>query len=29
MLLMIDIETYSSVDLPKHGVYKYASSPDF
>lgn len=29
MLLMLDIETYSSVDLPKHGVYKYASSPDF
>ncbi len=28
-MLMIDIETYSSVDLVKHGVYRYASSPDF
>ena len=27
--LSIDIETYSSVDLGKSGVYKYASSPDF
>lgn len=27
--LSIDIETYSSVDLGKCGVYKYASSPDF
>lgn len=27
--LGIDIETYSSVDLAKCGVYKYASSPDF
>ena len=25
----IDIETYSSVSLPKCGVYKYAESPDF
>lgn len=25
----IDIETYSSVDLKKCGVYKYAESPDF
>lgn len=25
----IDIETYSSVDLKKHGVYKYVESPDF
>ena len=27
--LEIDIETYSSVSLPKCGVYKYAESPDF
>lgn len=27
--LHIDIETYSSVDLPKTGVYRYAASPDF
>ena len=27
--LDIDIETYSSVDLPKAGVYKYSESPDF
>ena len=27
--LSIDIETYSSVNLPKCGVYKYAESPDF
>ncbi|WP_270578014.1 DNA polymerase [Caldibacillus thermoamylovorans] len=27
--LNIDIETYSSVDLPKCGVYAYADSPDF
>ena len=27
--LLIDIETYSSVDLAKCGVYKYAESPDF
>ena len=25
----IDIETYSSVDLAKSGVYRYAESPDF
>lgn len=28
-LLDIDIETYSSVDLPKAGVYKYSESEDF
>jgi DNA polymerase len=28
-ILGIDIETYSSVNLAKCGVYKYASSPDF
>jgi len=27
--LAIDIETYSSVDLAKCGVYKYCQSPDF
>lgn len=27
--LFIDLETYSSVDLPKHGVYRYAASDDF
>ena len=27
--LSIDIETYSSVNLPKCGVYKYAETPDF
>ena len=27
--ISIDIETYSSVDLSKCGVYKYAESPDF
>ena len=27
--LSIDIETYSSVDLAKSGVYAYAESPDF
>ena len=27
--ISIDIETYSSVDLVKCGVYKYAESPDF
>ncbi|MFI3175659.1 MAG: DNA polymerase [Bacillota bacterium] len=27
--LAIDIETYSSVDLIKSGVYKYVSAPDF
>lgn len=25
----VDIETYSSVDLPKYGVYAYAAAPDF
>ena len=29
MVLSIDIETFSSVDLSKSGVYKYAASPDF
>ena len=29
MVLSTDIETYSSVDLTKCGVYKYAASPDF
>ena len=29
MTLSIDIETFSSVDLSKSGVYKYAESPDF
>lgn len=28
-ILSIDIETYSSVDLPSSGVYAYTSSPDF
>lgn len=28
-VLSIDIETYSSVDLKKCGVYKYVESPDF
>lgn len=27
--LSIDLETYSSIDLAKCGVYKYAESPDF
>jgi hypothetical protein len=27
--LEIDIETFSSTDLKKAGVYKYAESPDF
>ena len=27
--LHIDIETYSSADLAKCGVYKYTESPDF
>lgn len=27
--LSIDIETYSNVELPKCGVYKYAEAPDF
>ena len=29
MMLSIDIETYSSVDLVKSGVYAYAAAPDF
>lgn len=29
MHLSIDIETYSSVDLKKSGMYKYVQSPDF
>lgn len=29
MTLRIDLETYSSVDLRKCGVHKYAESPDF
>lgn len=28
-ILSIDIETYSSVDLTKSGLYKYVQSPDF
>ena len=28
-VLSIDIETFSSVDIGKHGVYKYVDSPDF
>ena len=27
--LCIDIETYSSIDLVKSGVYAYTSAPDF
>lgn len=27
--LILDIETYSSVDLKTHGVYRYAEAPDF
>lgn len=27
--LSVDIETYSSVDLSKSGIYKYVESPDF
>ncbi len=29
MRLFVDIETFSSVDLKKSGLYKYAQSPDF
>lgn len=29
MVLFIDIETYSSVDITKSGAYKYIESPDF
>lgn len=28
-ILSIDLETFSSVDLPKCGVYRYVESPDF
>ena len=28
-ILGIDIETYSSVPLPKCGVYRYVDAPDF
>ena len=27
--LSIDIETFSSVSLPKSGVYRYVEAPDF
>ena len=27
--LAIDIETYSSIDLPKTGGYPYVQAPDF
>lgn len=27
--ISVDLETYSSVDLKKSGLYKYAQSPDF
>ena len=27
--LSLDLETFSSVDLRKSGVYRYAESPDF
>lgn len=29
MSLSIDIETYSSADLKKSGVYAYVGAPDF
>lgn len=29
MVLHIDLETFSSVDLKKSGLYKYVQSPDF
>lgn len=29
MILHIDLETYSSVDLKKSGLYRYVQSPDF
>lgn len=29
VILGIDIETYSSVPLPKCGVYRYVDAPDF
>src|SRR5690554_2083068 len=28
-ILSIDIETYSSIELKTHGVYKYVEAPDF
>ena len=28
-VLHIDLETYSSVDIGKAGLYRYAQSPDF
>ena len=28
-ILSIDIETYSDVQLPKTGVYRYCESPNF
>ena len=27
--LFLDLETFSSIDLAKSGVYRYAESPDF
>ena len=27
--ICLDLETYSSVDIGKSGVYRYAESPDF
>ena len=27
--MSVDIETYSSIDLSKAGVYKYTEAPDF
>lgn len=27
--MSVDIETYSSIDLTKSGVYKYTEAPDF
>lgn len=27
--ISVDLETYSSVNLAKSGLYKYAESPDF
>ena len=29
MVLHIDLETFSSVNLKKAGLYKYVQSPDF
>ena len=28
-IMSVDIETYSSVDLVRSGVYAYSASPDF